>query len=603
MIKNKKAPSLKLMRFIVGIFLVISVIVFISLGFVIRYQDMKETYAMAEKTTAYLKAECEKYDNYIRGKGARSLEDLLDNAAGLNKFINSEKLSDPDFLKEFIRTEHMSGIIILDDTLSPIAQADLDDKNSYELWKDTIEQGNIASVLKYPQKTYVDHIAVGNIPYDVAATASTDGKKLIFCYSSAAKPSYDPYELTLKSILTNNTFYKNPYLAITDGTKILSTNSTVIEELGNSQYKYLSTTIDWKDGQFTKFKYQKETYYGVRRVYNDYYVYAVYSSGDVFANCRNLGVFVISLYLIVGIIILVVQRHSDKDSINKMEKQLRIIDAISTSYSSTFLLHLENMELEPIRPSERLREIYEKHKNAYDFLFAVCKDEVDKDYYSTVMHFLDLDTIAERLKGSNFLGNEVKDCHGAWYSVSLIPQKYDENGKLQAVLVATRDVSSAKQAEELSFKDKLTGLHNRNYMEARSKEGVRSDDFPVSLIMADCNYLKRTNDTLGHEYGDLLLQRIANAITDSIPKNCVAMRVGGDEFLILCMQCNNEKAHQIVEDIKKKLKEHSDDKLTLSAAFGVSTTKEKDTFSFEQAYEDADQEMYRDKKASRVERI
>ena len=73
--------------------------------------------------------------------------------------------------------------------------------------------------------------------------------------------------------------------------------------------------------------------------------------------------------------------------------------------------------------------------------------------------------------------------------------------------------------------------------------------------------------------------------------------------MILCMQCNNEKAQQIVEDIKKKLKERSDDKLTLSAAFGVSTTKESDTFSFEQAYEDADQEMYRDKKASRIERI
>lgn len=603
MIKNKKAPSLKLMHFVVGIFLVVSVFVFISLGFAIQYQDVNETYTMAEKTTSYLKTECEKYDNYMRGNAARSLEDLLDNATGLDKFIDSKKLSDSDFLKNFIRTEHMSGIIILDDTLSPVAQADLDDKDSYGLWKDTIRQNNIESLLQYPQKTYINHVTIGNIPYDIAARASTHGNKLIFCYASTAKPASDPYELTLNSILTNNNFYKNPYLAITDGAKILSTNSKIIEELGNSQYKSLSTTIDWKDNQFTKFRYQNETYYGLRRVYNDYYVYAVYSSGDVFTNSKNLGVFAISLYLIVGIIILAFQRHLDKVSINKMEKQLRIIDAISTSYSSTFLLHLEKMELEAIRPSERLRMIYEKHKNPYDFLFAICKDEVDRDYYSTVMHFLDLDTLADRLQGNNFLGNEVRDCYGAWYSVSLIPQKYDENGKIQTVLVGTRDVTSAKQAEELSFKDKLTGLHNRNYMEARSKEGVRLNDFPVSLIMADCNYLKRTNDTLGHEYGDLLLQRIANAITDSIPKNCVAMRVGGDEFVILCMQCSNEKAQQIVDDIKKKLKERSDDKLTLSAAFGISTTEEGEEFSFKQAYEAADQEMYRDKKASRAERI
>ena len=47
------------------------------------------------------------------------------------------------------------------------------------------------------------------------------------------------------------------------------------------------------------------------------------------------------------------------------------------------------------------------------------------------------------------------------------------------------------------------------YLEAESDHMIQSGDCPTSLIMADCNYLKRTNDTLGHEYGDLLLQRTA----------------------------------------------------------------------------------------------
>lgn len=51
-------------------------------------------------------------------------------------------------------------------------------------------------------------------------------------------------------------------------------------------------------------------------------------------------------------------------------------------------------------------------------------------------------------------------------------------------------------------------------------------------------------------------------------------------------------------DIKKCLA----DKLTLSAAFGVSTSEVGKPFSFDQAYETADQDMYRDKKASRIER-
>lgn len=231
----------------------------------------------------------------------------------------------------------------------------------------------------------------------------------------------------------------------------------------------------------------------------------------------------------------------------------------------------------------------------------MCKTEVKSDYYPTVMHFLDLDTMPERLKGKPFLGCEVKDCHDAWFSVMLIPQKFDGYGNIQALLITTRDITSVKQTEELSFKDKLTGLHNRNYMESRSKRFVRAGDLPVSLIMADCNYLKRTNDTLGHEYGDLLLQRVANVIQESVSPNDVAMRVGGDEFLILCTHCPNDQAHALVDRIRQKLSQRSDEHLTLSVSFGVSTV-EGGEFSFDQAYEQADQEMYRDKQASRVQR-
>ena len=79
------------------------------------------------------------------------------------------------------------------------------------------------------------------------------------------------------------------------------------------------------------------------------------------------------------------------------------------------------------------------------------------------------------------------------------------------------------------------------------------------------------------------------------------MRVGGDEFLILCTHCPNDQAHALVDRIRQKLSQRSDEHLTLSVSFGVSTV-EGGEFSFDQAYEQADQEMYRDKQASRVQR-
>ena len=598
---KKRTSSLKWIQMALGIFLVISIGVFVIAGLMIQYRDLSETYKMAEETTAFVKAECQKFDYYQRRSAARSLQDLLDKADGLNKFVSEEDRINSEFLHDYIRTEHIGGVMILDRNMVPVAQADMDDQDSYALWRETLSKNAVKNILDYPEKTYIDHVILGEVPYDMAVIADRSGERLIFCYASTEKPSTDPYELTIKSVLTNNNFYKNPTLVITDGTKVLSTNNPVVEEQGEEQHQELASAIDWKDDWFTKFEYQNTTYYGVRRVYNTYSVYAVYASEDIFSHRTSFISFAFLVYLGVGIIILTVQRHYDKVSINRMEKQLRIINAISTAYNSTFLLHLDSMELEPIRPSERLKAIYEEHPKPYEFVIDVCKTEVAPDGHQGLMHFLDLDTVAERLQGRSYLEYEVQDSQGVWFSVLLIPQKYDENGKVQALLVTTRDITGVKQTEELTFKDKLTGLYNRNYMEARSRQMARSGDFPVSFIMADCNYLKRTNDTLGHEYGDLLLQRVANAITDSLSNDCVAMRVGGDEFLILCMHCTNQEAHRIVADIRQKLDKRSDEKLKLSAAFGVFTS-ENDTVSFEQAYKAADQAMYQDKKASRVER-
>ena len=599
--KVAKEPSLKLFHRVLGVFLVVSVLAFVGVGVSIEYQDLNETYALGRETAAFIEAECQKYDNYMRGNSASSLENLVDKAEGLDAFIAPEKLADSDFLHDFIVTEHVSGIIVLDADLAPVAQADMDGKDAYALWKETISKGVVGDILLHPQRTYVDHVTIDGTPYDMAVIASANASRLILCYASTEKPAYDPYELTLKSVLANNSFYKDPTLLITDGTQALSTNNALVDGLEPSQYRQIAGSVDWKDNQLTEFSYQGVKYYGLRHVYGSYKIYVVYEEGSVFTHQTAYIAFALMAYLAVGIVILVVQRRFDKASIVKMEKQLQTINAISAAYSSTFLLHMDTMELEPIHPSERLGAIYREHPEPYDFLFVVCKTLMDEELYAAAMHFMDLGTVAARLKGKRSLTFEARDRNGAWFSVVLIPQKLDEAGDIEALLVTTRDITSVKQSEELSFKDKLTGLYNRNYMESHGGDFADPANLPVSLIMADCNYLKCVNDSLGHEYGDLLLQRVANSIVEATPPDGAAMRIGGDEFLIVCPHCDRSEAARIVEAVKRKLSEHSDEILSPSASFGISTT-ESGEFSLERAFEEADRAMYCDKRENHAGR-
>ena len=115
-----------------------------------------------------------------------------------------------------------------------------------------------------------------------------------------------------------------------------------------------------------------------------------------------------------------------------------------------------------------------------------------------------------------------------------------------------------------------------------------------AVIMADCNYLKQTNDTKGHEFGDMLLQAV-------LPEKCIAMRVGGDEIFMVCPHTSKEKAEVLVQKMKEQMVKRSDEILQVSVSFGISTVENGEA-TFEEAYEAADQEMYKEKMASQVGR-
>ena len=420
--KAKGTSSLKRLHWVLGVFLAVSVVVLVGIGFSVQYRDLAETYTLADETVSFVKAECQKYDDYVRGNSASSLQNLLDSAEGLGKFIAFDDLTDSDFLDDFIRSEHIGGVIVFDGSLAPVAQADMDGRDAAALWGGAVSGVNLSNILEHPQKTYVDGKTINGTPYNMAVAATSDGTHLVMCYSSTEKPATDPYELTIASILKNNSFYKNLTLVIAKDGQILSTNDPAIEELGATRCEEVAAGVQWKSDELTEFRYQDTTYYGLHRVSGIYDIYAVYASGNVFTHRTSYVSFAFMLYLAVGIVILAFQRRSDRTSIDKMEKQLRTINAISTAYDSTFLLHADRMELEPIRPSERLGALFEKHRDPYDFLLAVCESEVADDCREQVMHFLDLDTVVGRLRDEPFLGCEVKDRLGVWYSLSLIPK-------------------------------------------------------------------------------------------------------------------------------------------------------------------------------------
>lgn len=577
-------------------FMVLDAIVFALLYTAATHNEQAETYQLAEETATFLASSWEKSENTSLGYEAKAQQTLMDKARGFARFLPSDEVVVEDgLLMEFIRTEHMGGALVADASGQVVAKADLNEKDALDICESLLDKPAVQDILVHPNKSYTDMLERDGTDYNVVAVKYGDG--LLLAYESLDMPTYDPYEYRVSDLLANNTFHKNPTVLMVQGGKVVSSNEKDGGQVSGHLDELLDDSVEWTDGRLTQVRLGTRTWYGIRSSYQDYNFYILYSSDKVFEQRGPFIAVGAAIYLSVSVVVLVVRGLGDRRNLEKAQKQLRIINAISSTYKTTFLLHLDTMTMEGVRMSEETAKVFAEHPEPRDFLEHACRDLVAPESREAVAEMMEADTIKERLHGASYLSVDIKSGTNIWYALQIIPQRWDKNGELIAVLVATRDVTAVKRAEELSFRDKLTGLRNRNYLESRGEELMRAGDRPVSVVMADCNYLKRTNDTMGHEWGDVLLQRVAGALRDAAGNDCLVMRIGGDEFLLVCPQTPEDAALAMAERARELLAEASDEKLTLSVSFGVACVGTDDgATTFDEAFKQADEAMYEEKR-------
>jgi diguanylate cyclase (GGDEF)-like protein len=105
---------------------------------------------------------------------------------------------------------------------------------------------------------------------------------------------------------------------------------------------------------------------------------------------------------------------------------------------------------------------------------------------------------------------------------------------------------------DLAMIDALTGLFNRRFAEQRlAAEVARSarKGHPLTVVLLDLNDFKHINDTYGHPAGDLVLQEFAAALNRAIRSGDLAVRMGGDEFLLILPECNHAQLQLVLDRI------------------------------------------------------
>jgi diguanylate cyclase (GGDEF)-like protein len=146
--------------------------------------------------------------------------------------------------------------------------------------------------------------------------------------------------------------------------------------------------------------------------------------------------------------------------------------------------------------------------------------------------------------------------------------------------------------------DLMTGLYNRNYLE--SIRNTYNDLTDYSMILFDLDGLKLLNDYLGHHEGDQLLIRFSSVLQEiaNQKSDCIPIRMGGDEFLLVLKSTQKEEIENIIDTIQNQTKD-SDMRKSIGFSYGYFINNKKDHFSH--SLSEADVMMYQ-MKDQRIEK-
>ncbi|MCR4822456.1 MAG: GGDEF domain-containing protein [Treponema sp.] len=256
--------------------------------------------------------------------------------------------------------------------------------------------------------------------------------------------------------------------------------------------------------------------------------------------------------------------------------------------------------------------------------FNYSKNWATDDFFKMALSWEDTISGSNCLILKNKTDMEVlKERNPAWYeslqeakvnSIALFPLKfgYELLGYIWATDFDTENVVRIKETLELtsfflgseianyqlfdrlkfvSTMDMLTGVFNRNEMNDRVNQ-LSVDNTPnkknIGVIFADLNGLKRVNDSEGHDAGDALIKDASAMLREVFPK-CEIFRAGGDEFMILLRDVNEDEIKLLMEKLKSRAEKHE------KVSFALGYSIQDDCNEIRRAMREADSRMYEDK--------
>ncbi len=156
---------------------------------------------------------------------------------------------------------------------------------------------------------------------------------------------------------------------------------------------------------------------------------------------------------------------------------------------------------------------------------------------------------------------------------------------------------------KLAALDQLTGLYNRRSGEQRLAEEISRalrHSRPLTVLLIDLDGLKQINDRMGHPAGDLMLKTFSERLQRAIRGSDLAVRLGGDEFMVLLPECRAGEVRHVLSRVDGLEFEYEGSKIACGFSRGWTDYKPGETSA--ELLKRADDALYVNKRAGKRQR-
>ena len=485
--KSKKRPGIS------GILLIVLILVGMIVWGIFTGLDRRELSETLDKTTLVAKNKLQDYDNYTANDRVKSLVRLLDKTKELGTNLSKINKYGQQELDEYITEQRLSGAFVSDKNLNVVIQGqqNLDSEN---LWNEIIGKGYVKEVLEHPEATYTERITVNREEYDLAVVPRQDAEGLVIAY--AEKNSNTLGDMTLESVFSDFLVNMHGVIMVCLDDTVVSTNQeTLLGKTMQEMRKYYNSRPEGNESGIIRIKPDHKIWYGHKDKMKEYAIYIFFPASQIFmARTVVCGLYT-AVAILVYLLFLLIKSNLEKVTLKQSQKRMRIINALGTAYASIVLFDLEKDKVEMIKTSGDTsmpsgdqilsKKIQQNHIN----------EMLTSEYREGFLEFIDMDTVAQRLKGQQSLTYTSQMEKGTWLLSVIVPQRFDSDGNIRAVLLANRDITKEKEKEleqERELRNALAAAEHANKAKTNFLNSISHDiRTPMNAIIGYSDLLEK----------------------------------------------------------------------------------------------------------------